>query len=287
MNLGFVGLGHLGKAIAGRLHDCGHSLAVWNRTPGKAEGLKATTAAALPELADAVDIIFICLFDSKAVGEVLTGPTGLLTGGVTGKIIIDATTNHFREVLNFHEYCAKAGCIYLEAPVLGSVVPASQGALTVLVSGEKQGYDRSRAVLEDVGKHIFYLAEPGLATKMKLINNLTLGSFMATLAEAVALAEDVGLAKKDVLDILSVGGGNSLVLNAKKNALLVEDFSTQFSSSLIYKDLHCLQDLAYDRQIPLFTGAITKELYAKACAEGMGNEDFSSIYRIFKQESKP
>ena len=282
MQIGFIGMGNLGRAIAGRLIDCQHSVTVWNRTPGKAQGLQVQTASSPAELAEKVDIINLCLFDSPAVHEVLTGPQGLLQGNLQGKIIIDHTTNHFREVVTFHDLCAKAGAIYLEAPVLGSVVPATQGALTVLVSGKKEGYDRAEAVLAQIGKHLFHFEEPGLATKMKLINNLTLGSFMATLAEATAFAEAVGIDKATVLEILNVGGGQSLVLNAKKAKLLNEDFSVHFSNSLIYKDLHCLQDLAYEQKRPLFTGAVTKELFARAMTAEMAGLDFSSVYKLFK-----
>ena len=130
---------------------------------------------------------------------------------------------------------------------------------------------------------LFYLGTPGLATKMKLINNLALGSFMATLAEALALAEKVGIARERALDILNVGGGQSLVLNAKRGKLLNEDFSTHFSNALIYKDLHCLLDLASEERQPLFTGAVTKELYARTFAAGMEGLDFSSIFRLLKQ----
>ena len=123
-----------------------------------------------------------------------------------------------------------------------------------------------------------------MRAKMKLINNLALGSIMATLAETIAFGEHVGIDKATVLDILDVGGGQSLVLNAKKAKLLAEDFSPHFSNSLIYKDLHCLQDLAYEQQQPLFTGAVTKELFARTIAEGMESLDFSSIYKLFKQQ---
>lgn len=283
MKLGFVGLGHLGKAIAARLIDCGHTLTVYNRTPAKAEGLKAQVAASPAAVKAEAEIIFVCLFDSKAVHSVLTGEDGLLSGNINGKIIVDLSTNHFKEVGHFHDLCVKAGGLYLETPVFGSVVPASQGALTLVASGDRKGYERVKPVLDDLGKHIFYLEGRALATKMKLINNLTLGSFMATIAEALSLGETVGLAKEDILEILSVGGGNSLVLNAKKNKLLAEDFSTHFSNALIYKDLHCLQDLAYEHKKSLFTGMLTKELYARTFEEGIDQEDFSAIYKLFKK----
>lgn len=284
MRIGFIGLGHLGKAIAGRLIDCGHTLTVWNRSAGKSTGIEAAVAQSPAEAARDAEIINLCLFDSAAVNTVLTQENGLLSTDLQGKIIIDHTTNHFREVLAFHDLCAQAGAIYLEAPVLGSVVPASQGALTVLVSGKKEGFTKAEPVLAQIGKNLFHLEAPGLATKMKLINNLALGTFMATLAETVAFGEKVGIDKATVLDILNVGGGQSLVLNAKKAKLLTEDFSPHFSNSLIYKDLHCLQDLAYEQQQPLFTGAMTKELFARTMAEGMDSLDFSSIYKLFKRQ---
>lgn len=284
MHLGFIGLGHLGKAIAERFLECGHTLTVWNRTPSKAEGMNVERASAPSSVLTKADVVFLCLFDSNAVRSVLIGEDGLLSGDISGKIIVDITTNHFREVKVFHELCKKAGAMYLETPVLGSVVPALQGALTVLVSGEKAGYERIKPVLENIGKHIFYLGEPARAIKMKLINNLVLAGFMATIAEALSLGEDSGIAKKDVLDILSAGAGNSLVLNAKKVKLLEEDFSTHFSNALMYKDLHLIQDLAYEQKKSLFTGAVTKELYARTFEEGMDQEDFSAIYNLFKKD---
>lgn len=281
MKLGFAGLGHLGKAIAGRLIECNHELKVWNRTASKADGLAAEVAPTLMELTKDAEIICLCMFDSAAVKSLLSDEDGLLAGDVAGKIILDFTTNHFKEVLEFHTLCAQAGCSYLEAPVLGSVVPASQGTLTMVVSGEAAAYDAAQGVLSNLAAHLFHLAEPGMASRMKLINNLCLGSFMATLAEALALGEKSGLDREQVLDILAVGGGNSLVLNAKKAKLIDQDFSTHFSNALIHKDLHCLQDLAYDIKAPLFTGAVVKELFAKTYEAGIDQEDFSAIYKLF------
>lgn len=282
MKLGFIGLGKLGKAIAQRLSESGYELTGWNRTVSKAEGLDIKLVASPKEVAEKTDIIFTCLFDSNAVSKVLTQQDGLLSGDLSGKTIIDLTTNHFKAVPAFHEQCAQAGAIYLESPVAGSVVPALQGALTILVSGNKEAFMRVKPILDLLGKHIFFLETPGMATKMKLINNLALGSFMATLAEALAFGEDIGLGKETILDILSVGGGNSMVLNAKKGKLLTGDFSSHFSNALIYKDLSIMQELAYELKKPLFAGAVLKETYARTFQKGFENEDFSSVYKLFK-----
>lgn len=285
MKAGFIGLGHLGKTMAKRLVSEGTDLIVWNRTKEKAEELGVKVAGSPASLIAGTDIVFVNLFDSDAVMSVLTGKSGLLEGGCKGKIIIDTTTNHFENVLSFHKILGEHGGHYLEAPVLGSVVPALQGNLTVLVSGAKDIYETARPLLEIIGKNIFYLEKPAVATKMKLINNLVLGAFMTALAEATALGEKAGIDKAAVIDILSAGAGNSMVLNAKKEKFMKEDFSTQFSSALIYKDLHYLQDLARSMKVPLFTGSVTKELFGMTFAKGIADLDLSAVYKIMKEYS--
>jgi 3-hydroxyisobutyrate dehydrogenase len=283
MKAGFIGLGHLGKAMAKRLISEGVELIVWNRTREKASDLGVKVADSPAALLSQVEILFMNLFDSVAVESVLGGKEGLLKGDCKGKIVIDTTTNHFELVALFHELLKEHGASYLESPVLGSVIPASQGALTVLVSGEKSAFADALPYIEKIGKNIFYLEKPTLAIKMKLINNLALGSFMTTIAEAVTFGEHAGIDKSRVIDILASGAGNSAVLNAKKDKLLNEDFSTHFSSALIYKDLHYLQDLARTMKRPLFTGSIAKELFGLTFAKGLDAMDFSGIYRILKE----
>jgi len=282
MKAGFIGLGTLGKTMARCLIENGVELIVWNRTINKAADLDAKTAESPAELTESADVIFLNLFDSNAVCAVLYGDDGLLAGDCSNHLIIDTTTNHFDYVTGYHSALADHGGMYLEAPVLGSVAPAQAGTLTVVVSGDRAAYERARPYLEIIGKKIFFVEIPGLATKMKLVNNLVLGTFMAALAEATVLGEKIGLEKQVVLDILAAGAGNSGVLNAKREKLLREDFSTHFSSSLIYKDLHYLQDLARTLNQPVFGASAIKEMYALAAAKGLGELDFSAVYQALK-----
>lgn len=283
MHLGFIGLGHLGRAIAGRLLAHGHTLSVYNRTASKAEGLGATLCKSPRDVMASCDVVLLCLFDSKAVSDILDGKDGLLSNNPAGKTVIDLSTNHFDDVVGFHERCGAAGAHYLECPVLGSVVPAANGALTLLASGEQSVYEKVGGILESIAAHRFFLGEPARATKMKLVNNLALGSIMATLAETVGIGEAAGIDRETLLDILAVGGGKSLVLDAKRQKLLHGDYSPHFSNALIYKDLHCLQDLAYGLKQPLYAASMVKELYARTFAEGFGDEDFSSVAKLFKR----
>jgi 3-hydroxyisobutyrate dehydrogenase len=218
-----------------------------------------------------------------AVESVLTGTDGLCTGACQGKTIIDLSTNHFDDVARFHTIVKERGADYLECPVIGSVVPASQGALTVLVSGEAEVYAKMHPLLEKIGKVIYYLGAPSLATRMKLINNLVLGAFMASLAEAINLGERGGVPREKVIEILLSGAGNSMVLAAKREKLLREDFSTHFSSALIYKDLHYTLDLAMSVKQPLFMGSVAKELYGLTYTMGTEGEDFSGVFQALRR----
>ncbi len=282
MKVGCIGLGNLGRAIAARLRSSGYDLTVWNRTTDKAVTFGGTVAKNPSMLISAVDVVMINLFDSEAVKAVLTGADGLLQGDCNGKIVIDTTTNHFEAVRHFHELVSGQSGEYLEAPVLGSVVPASKGALTVLVSGRQEAYRAAKPILEKIGSNIFYLEQVGLATRMKLINNLVLGSLMATLAEALVLAEEAGLTREQAIDVLSSGAGNSLLLNAKREKLLSGDYSPHFSSSLMYKDLHFLQDLARCMRRPVFMASTAKELFGLTIKKEKSADDFSVITQVLK-----
>jgi len=282
MPIGFIGLGNLGTAVVTRLKEVGAEVLTYNRTKEKAISKGFDVVDTPKELLKKCDVIFLCLFDSSAVDNILHMEDGLLCEELKGKTVIDLSTHHFEDVLEVHKIMEEFEVKYLENPVFGSVTPALAGVLTLVASGKKEVYDEVKPLLEKIGKEIFFLGKQGSATKMKLINNLCLGSFMATIAECTSLAEDCEIPKEKALDILGVGGGTSLVLNAKKQKLITENFSAHFSNDAINKDLHCLQDLAYKMKKPLYSAAIPKELFSKMKMMGKGDEDFSSIYQLFK-----
>lgn len=282
MKIGFIGLGNLGRAICTRLTSLDIELKVYNRNKEKIKDLAYDKVNSPKDLLKECEVIFLCLFDSNAVRDILTADNGLLCEDLKGKTIIDLTTNHYDDVLEFHKIVNDIGGNYLENPVFGSVAPALKGLLTVVSSGKAEVFENVKPILEKIAVEIFFLEKPASATKMKLINNLCLGSFMATLAECTALAESCEIPKSKALEILGVGGGQSLVLKAKTQKLIDEDFSAHFSNNAINKDLHLLQNLAYELKRPLFSAAVPKELFSKMKMMGKGEEDFSSIYQLFK-----
>ncbi len=287
MKVGFIGLGNLGRAIAGRLVEQGVHLVVWNRTIKKAEDFcreRGCELAGSPaDLISRVDRVFVIVFDSSASEGVIFGKDGLIHGAEEGKAIIDLTTNHFAYAELAFKKLKEMGIHYLDAPVLGSVIPAMKGELTVVVGGEKETFEENKNLFGKFCSNIFYVGPAGMGAKVKLINNIVLGGIMDVLAEAIAIAEKAGIGKERMIEILDKGAGKSYILDVKKKKILEEDFDPHFSVDLIYKDLHYAQDLLKELGLFSFTTSAVKETYGLARKMGFGDLDFSAVYRLFKR----
>lgn len=283
MKIGFIGLGNLGKVMAKRLISEGLDLVVWNRTIDKGKGLQAEVAKSPAEVMTKSEVIFLNVFDSGAVSAILSGDNGLLKGKCEGRLVIDTTTNHFEAVPLFYELVEKSGAYYIESPIFGSVVPASKGALTIVVSGDKKSYEKARPILEKLGSNIFYLPTPTHAARMKLINNMVLGAIMTAIAEATVYGETSGIGRARTLEILGVGAGNSPILHGKKQMLIDDKYSPHFTADAIYKDLHYAQDLADELKLPMFMAGLARELFGIVRASGRGGDDFSAVFDVMNK----
>ncbi|MEJ5338369.1 MAG: NAD(P)-dependent oxidoreductase [Aquificaceae bacterium] len=283
MRLGFIGLGSLGRAIVKRLVEQGVDVLLWNRTREKALELGLPVVESPADLIRQVDRVFIIVFDSQASEEVIFGKGGLVEGGVKGKTIVDMTTNHYAYARTAYEELSKLGAFYLDAPILGSVIPAQKGELTVLVGGDRERFEENRHIFEKFCKNIFYVGTAGNASKLKLINNIVLGGFMQVLSEAIALGELAGFSRELLINILESGAGKSYLLEVKKKKLLEKDYSVHFSVDLIHKDLHYAEDMIKDLGAFSFSVQNVKNAYALAKYLGMGGEDFSVLVELYRR----
>jgi 3-hydroxyisobutyrate dehydrogenase len=279
MKIGFVGLGLLGSAMVRRLSSQGVPLTLWNRTLDKAKNFGLPYTNTLAQLFEENEVVFLCLRDSLAVEEVLKE----VEPNLSGKVVVDTTTNSYFNVLKFHKFVQNRGGVYLECPVLGSVIPAERGELTILVSGDEEAYKRVESLLNLLGKKIIYFGEPGKATKAKLINNYVLGLFMEAISSTLVLGERVGLSKAEVLEVLENGAGNSYLLKVKKTKLLEEDFSPHFSINNLYKDLNYAEELFKSYNGIALEGSVVREVYKLCVAMGLGEEDISAVYEALKR----
>ena len=283
MRVGFIGLGSLGRAIAKRLLSEGVELIVWNRTKEKAYELGVQVANSPAELIKHVDKVFVIVFDSQASEEVIFGKAGLSEGGLEGKTIVDMTTNHYKYVEEAYKEVKRLGGYYLDAPVLGSVVPAQRGELTGLVAGDEEKFKEIKPLLEKFCRKIFFVGTAGRATKLKLINNIVLGGFMQVLAEAIGIGELAGFERELLIDVLENGAGKSYILEVKKKKLMERDYSVHFSVDLIHKDLHYAEDMLKDLGAFSFGVQNVKNAYALAKYIGMGGLDFSALVELYSK----
>lgn len=283
MKIGFVGLGNLGKEIAKRLIQGGFSLVVWNRTLDKAKDLEVEIAKSPEDLANTCDPIFVIVFDSLASQEVIFGEKGLIKGELSGKTIIDMTTNDPAYVREAEKRLREVGAYYIDAPVLGSVIPARKGELTLLLGGVKEKAEVYKGIYQTFAKNIYYVGGVGKASELKLINNFILATFVEAISEALSLGEKLGFSKDLLLEVFGNGAGKSMILEVKKQKLLEEDFSTHFSADLMYKDLYYLIKLLKEKGEISFVAPIIKELYGLVKKKGYGSQDFSVVYKILKE----
>ncbi|WP_029521504.1 NAD(P)-binding domain-containing protein [Persephonella sp. IF05-L8] len=282
LRIGWIGLGHMGIILAKNLHEAGYDIKVWNRTLSKAQESGLPYEEDLIKLIKERDIIITMLFGSQSSEEIYQE---IINSGINlkSKIFIDLTTIHPETAKKIAELLISNGAEFIEAPVIGSVIPAQNKELIILISGDKEIFEKTEEIFKNFGKDIFYMGDYGKASTMKLINNAVLGSMMAILSEGILFGKKAGIPLDTVVQILEKGAGNSGLLKAKKEKILENDYSTQFSLSLLHKDICYAQDIAKKINFPaIFTGQALN-LYSSARANHLEERDFSAIIEIYKK----
>lgn len=219
MQVGIAGLGAMGANIAARLMEVGHQVTVWNRHPDKAEPLAAAGAkiATSPaELTGAVETVLTSLTDAAAIGTVYNGPNGLLFGDVKGRLFIEMSTVAPKVETDLAPMVRVKGGAFVECPVGGTTGPARQGKLLGLMGAESVDAERARPILEQLCRKIEHCGPVGAGSAMKLAINLPLMVAWQAYGEAFALARQVGLEPKRLMDLFveSSGANNGLKTRA-------------------------------------------------------------------------
>ncbi|MGZ3581814.1 MAG: NAD(P)-dependent oxidoreductase [Ktedonobacterales bacterium] len=283
--VGFIGMGHMGLAMAHRLLDAGNHLVVYDRTREKAEQLVqrgADVAQSPRELAARCDVVMSCVTDDEALDDVMFGEDGALAGVRKGSMLIDLSSVSPKASRRLHAAAQEKGAAMIDAAVSGSVPQVEQGSLVIFVGGEQETYQQCKPLLEVLGKNIFYMGPSGMGTTMKLVVNTLLGVGMQALAEAIALGGKAGLEKRLLLDVLEqtavlTPGQKAKLANVKR-----EQYPTQFALSLMHKDFDLILSEAYAVSTPMPATAVAQHMYTAAAAKGM-DEDFSVMIKFMEQ----
>lgn len=276
-NIAFCGLGRMGAPMAARLLDAGHTLTVWNRTPGRAAALLeggATEAGSPAEAATGADVVVTMLSDPAAVDEVLFGAKGVADGLGRAATVMEMST------IGPDAVCAIAarlpeGVGLLDAPVLGSVPQATEGTLKIFVGGDEATVARCRPLLEAMGTPT-HLGPLGSGAAMKLVANSTLGALMCGLAEALALADALGLEEHAVLDVLAESPIGATV-RSKRELIERGEYPANFKLALAAKDLGLVSDAAGAAGLELRLAPGARAWLMEATEAGLGDLDYSAV----------
>lgn len=281
--VGWVGLGMMGLPIADRLVSAGVPLVVFNRTRTKAEPLLARGArwAFTPkDLGRAVGagVVFLLLSDARAVRAVLFGRNGLAKGLSRGGLVVDLSTIAPAESRAVAADLERAGLAFVDAPLGGSVDVARSGRLLVFAGGRADDVTRARPLLDRFARRVEHLGNVGAGTGAKLVNNLLTLATVALDAEALALAERLGLDRRRMLDLLLDGGGRSAMLEGKRGAFQERAYPAAFKLALAAKDLGLIERTARDVGAGARLAREARRLADEALRAGLADADYSAMF---------
>jgi 2-hydroxy-3-oxopropionate reductase len=287
MNIGFIGLGVMGRPMAAHLIAAGHTLhlhRVKQASQGLVDsgGLPADSAEAV---ARAADIIILMLPDTPDVEAVLFGEKGVAAGLSPGKLVIDMSSISPVATKAFAARIAALGCDYLDAPVSGGEVGAKNAALTIMVGGTQAAFDRAKPLFEKMGKNINLIGGSGDGQTAKVANQIIVGLTIEAVGEALLFAQKAGADPAKVREALMGGFAASRILEVHGERMIKRTFDPGFRIRLHRKDLTLAIDAAQALDMTLPNTAATQQLMNSAVANGDGDKDHSALIQTLERMS--
>ena len=279
-SVAFLGLGCLGQPMASNLLRAGVPLTVHNRTRVKEEALAAEGAQRAATLAAAVaaaDMVMLCLSDDAAVVEVLTAAPLR-----PGALVIDTSTISPGTSRRLAQQLREQGVAYLDAPVTGGTEGAKAGTLSVLVGGAAADLERARPLLEVIGRSISHFGPVGCGQEAKAVNQVLVAGSYAAVAEALALAQRLGLPQAQLVEALKHGAAGSWALEHRSRQMIENTYPLGFRLALHHKDLTIALEAAADQQLDLPITAQVAAMETDLLDAGHGDEDVSALARWFQ-----
>jgi 3-hydroxyisobutyrate dehydrogenase-like beta-hydroxyacid dehydrogenase len=281
-NLGWLGTGRMGAAMAGRLIDAGEDVCVWNRTASKTAPLVARGARAVERITDlgGCDIVFVMVSTPGDLEEVICGQHGLLGGDRRPRAIVDCSTVSAGASAAVRAAADAAGVSFLAAPVSGNPHVVAEGGACIVASGPAEVFAEVRPVLEEIAKIAVHAGEGEQARLVKLCTNLYLGMMVQALVEVTSLAEKGGTDRAAFLEFLNGTVLGSDWVRKRTGDLVRRDWTPTFTTELLRKDFDLGLDVARSLEVPMPVGATVYQLIQSAVGTGLRDEDFLSLYEL-------
>src|SRR5581483_243331 len=274
----------MGYPMARNLLRAGHRVALWSHTAEKARRLAAEANGVFAETprAAAADAegVFVCVGNTEMSAAVLTGKDGVIEGARRDAIVGDCSTVSPAHSKRTGEAFAARGVHFLDTPCTGSKVGAEGGTLTFMIGGDRKAFERARPWLEALGKQFYYCGAAGQGLRAKLTQNLVLANMLEAFNEGIVLATKGGVAPELMVEILNNSAAKSGLVSAKAPAVLARDFTTNFSTKWMAKDIHLALELGREESVPLPLTGVTQQMFQAAISKGYGDDDMCSTVKV-------
>jgi 3-hydroxyisobutyrate dehydrogenase/2-hydroxy-3-oxopropionate reductase len=285
--LGFLGLGLMGYPMARNLLRAGHEVALWSHAADKARKLAAEEKGLYCEtprqVGENADFIFLCVGTTAMSQEVILGPEGIIQGARPGTVVADASTISPSQSRQIGQALKAKGVDFLDAPCTGSTGGAIGGTLTFMVGGEEPVFEKTKPAFEPMGKRLYYCGGPGMGLQAKLSQNLILSNILMAFNEGMVLAAKGGVEPKLMLDILENSAAKSGLIAYKAPFVFRRDFTTNFATKWMHKDLGLILESGKELGVPLLLTSVTQQLFQTALSAGHGDEDMCSTINVLEE----
>jgi 2-hydroxy-3-oxopropionate reductase len=282
--IGFIGLGIMGKPMARNLMKAGYALTVLNRSRGPVDELVAegAKAAATPrEVAAASDVVITMLPDSPDVEQVALGADGIAAGIKDGALWIDMSTIAPATTLRVAGQLVAKGVTSVDAPVSGGEKGAIDAALSIMVGGSAEAFERAKPIFEALGKNIVHVGDLGAGQVTKACNQIVVGVTIEAVAEALALAEASGVDPAKVRAALLGGFAQSKILEVHGQRMIDRTFNPGFKAKLHRKDMNIASNAGDEHGLDLAAAKLVREKFDELIARGDGDKDHSALRTLY------
>ena len=286
-NVSFIGLGVMGYPMAGYISKAGHKVTVFNRTKSKAEKWLKTYSGKLAETpAEAAkdsDFVFTCVGNDNDLKEVTFEKNGIFKSIKKGSVYIDNTTASATIAREIYDYAKKNNFGFLDAPVSGGQAGAENGALTVMIGGEQESFDKAKNVIDCYSKKMKLLGKAGNGQLAKMVNQICIAGLVQGLSEGINFGIKAGLNMEDVIEVISKGAAQSWQMDNRYKTMIDDKFEFGFAVDWMRKDLKIALEEAKKNNSLLPVTEIVDEYYGDIQKMGGERWDTSSLIRRLRK----
>jgi 3-hydroxyisobutyrate dehydrogenase len=278
--IAFLGLGTMGFPMAGHLAKAGHEITVYNRTAAKAEAWVARhggrSAASPAEAAQGAEILFLCVGNDDDMRAVAGAAMESLAAGA---VLADHSTVSATASREMAEIAQAKGLQFLDAPISGGQAGAENGALTIMVGGEAEAFDRARPLMDCYARSVVHMGPSGAGQLTKMVNQICVVGLVQALAEGLNFAQRAGLDAHKVVEVISKGAAQSWQMENRSKTMLEGKFDFGFAVDWMRKDLGIVLDEARRNGAALPVTALVDQFYADVQKMGGNRLDSSSLMK--------